>query len=64
MIHAHLLNRGKRSSECLIEEDVWGTLCEKHAKTHPHDNYGEPIASVNSSRLGMCGYNGPAEPPY
>ena len=50
--------------ECLVEEDLWGTLCENHAKTHPHDNYGEPIALVNSPRLGMCGYHGPAEPPY
>ena len=51
-------------TECLIEDDVWGTLCDKHAKTHPHDNYGEPIPLVNSPRLGMCGYDGPAEPPY
>ncbi|EDN70329.1 conserved hypothetical protein [Beggiatoa sp. PS] len=50
--------------ECLIEEEEWTTLCEKHAKTHPHDNYGEPIELVNSPRLGMCGYDGPAEPPY
>lgn len=50
--------------ECLIEEDVWGTLCDKHAKSHPHENYGEPIRIVNSPRLGMCGYVGPAEPPY
>ena len=50
--------------ECLIEEDVWGTLCDKHAKRHPHGNYGEPVRLVNSPRLGMCGYDGPAEPPY
>lgn len=50
--------------ECLIEDDVWGTLCEKHAQSHPHGNYGEPIRLVNSPRLGMCGYEGPAEPPY
>jgi hypothetical protein len=50
--------------ECLIEEDVWGTLCDEHAKTHPHDNYGEPVRIVNSPRMGMCGYQGPAEPPY
>ncbi len=50
--------------ECLIEEDTWGTLCNEHAQTHPHDNYGEPIPLVNSPRLGMCGYTGPAEPPY
>jgi endogenous inhibitor of DNA gyrase (YacG/DUF329 family) len=51
-------------TECLIEGDVWGTLCDKHAQRHPHDNYGEPIPLVNSPRLGMCGYTGPAEPPY
>ena len=50
--------------ECLIEEEKWGTLCDKHAQTHPHDNYGEPVPLVNSPRLGMCGYEGPAEPPY
>lgn len=50
--------------ECLTEENVWGTLCDTHGKTHPHDNYGEPIGLVNSPRLGMCGYDGPAEPPY
>ena len=50
--------------ECLTEENEWGTLCDKHAKTHPHDNYGEPIPLLNSPRLGMCGYVGPAEPPY
>jgi len=50
--------------ECLIEQNEWGTLCDEHAKDHPHDEYGEPIALVNSPRLGLCGYVGPAEPPY
>lgn len=50
--------------ECLNEEQTWGTLCDAHTKTHPHDEYGEPIPLVNSPRLGMCGYDGPAEPPY
>jgi hypothetical protein len=50
--------------ECLNEEETWGTLCDQHTATHPHDNYGEPIALVNSPRLGMCGYTGPADPPY
>jgi hypothetical protein len=50
--------------ECLIESGEWTTLCEKHAAEHPHEAYGEPIALVNSPRLGMCGYDGPAEPPY
>ncbi len=50
--------------ECLTEEDVWGALCDAHAEQHPHENYGEPIRLVNSPRLGMCGYDGPAKPPY
>jgi hypothetical protein len=50
--------------ECLTEDEVWGTLCDQHAKTHPHEDYGDPIKLVNSPRLGMCGYTGPAEPPY
>lgn len=50
--------------ECLIEDEVWGALCNEHVATHPHHNYGEPAALVNSPRLGLCGYRGPAEPPY
>jgi hypothetical protein len=50
--------------ECMYEEDVPGTLCDEHAQGHPHDNYGEPMPLVNSPRVGMCGYTGPAEPPY
>jgi hypothetical protein len=51
-------------TECLIEEETWGIFCDKHTKNHPHDSYGEPIPLVNSPRLGMCGYEGPADPPY
>ena len=50
--------------ECLYEEDEWGTLCDEHARTHPHKDYGEPIPLVNSPRLVMCAYDGPAKPPY
>jgi len=52
--------------ECAYEydEENPGTLCDEHAGTHPHDNYGEPTPLVNSPRLGLCGYDGPAEPPY
>ena len=50
--------------ECMIEENKSGLLCDGHATIHPHDNYGEPIQIANSPRLGMCGYDGPAEPPY
>ena len=50
--------------ECQIENDESGLLCDAHTKKHPHDNYDEPMEIVNSPRLGMCGYDGPAEPPY
>ena len=50
--------------ECLYEDEIVGTLCDAHATTHPHEDYGEPLPLVNSPRLGMCGYDGPAEPPY
>ncbi len=50
--------------ECMYELDEPGFLCDKHARVHPHDNYGEPVPLFNSPRLGMCGYDGPAEPPY
>jgi len=50
--------------ECLIEDDVWGSLCDDHLLTHPHDDYGEPVPLVNSPRVGSCGYIGPADPPY
>jgi hypothetical protein len=50
--------------ECLYEDEEPGFLCKEHAQDHPHDDYGEPMPLVNSPRLGMCGYDGPAEPPY
>jgi hypothetical protein len=50
--------------ECLFEDNVWGVLCDRHAKIHPRNNYDGLIPLVNSPRLGMCGYDGPAEPPY
>jgi len=50
--------------ECMCEYDEPGTLCDEHAQTHSHDDYGEPVPLVNSPRAGMCGYVGPAEPPY
>ena len=50
--------------ECMYETDDIPTLCDAHAETHPHDEYGEPFPLVNSPRVGMCGYEGPADPPY
>ncbi len=50
--------------ECLYEENKTGHLCDEHVEEHPHENYGEPMPLFNSPRTGMCGYDGPAEPPY
>jgi hypothetical protein len=50
--------------ECVYEEDQSGYLCDEHLEEHPHENYSEPMPLVNSPRTGMCGYDGPAEPPY
>ena len=50
--------------ECVVEEERMGFLCARHRKSHPHDNYGAPLKVVNSPRLGLCGYTGPAKPPY
>lgn len=50
--------------ECIYELDEPGVLCNQHAQDHPHDDYGEPLPLVNSPRVGMCGYTGPADPPY
>ncbi|MGH2541514.1 MAG: IS1096 element passenger TnpR family protein, partial [Ardenticatenaceae bacterium] len=51
--------------ECMYERDGEDcTLCDEHAEIHPCDDYGEPMPLVNSPRTGMCGYEGPAEPPY
>ncbi len=50
--------------ECQIEDNTEGMLCDTHKRKHPHKDYGGPIPLVNSPRLGMCGYTGPAKPPY
>jgi hypothetical protein len=50
--------------ECLYELEEPGTLCDQHAESHAHHDYGPPVPLVNSPRVGMCGYVGPAEPPY
>ena len=51
-------------TECVIETEASGLLCDEHAENHPHDDYGGPLPLVNSPRVGVCGYTGPAEPPY
>ena len=50
--------------ECPYEEEKTGLLCDEHVEGHLHVDYGEPVPLVNSPRLGMCGYEGPAQPPY
>jgi hypothetical protein len=35
-------------NECIYEEERTGMLCDRHAKRHPHEDYGEPLAIVNS----------------
>ncbi len=52
---------------CMSEADGGeGMLCEEHVKGHTcFEEYGEgPGKIFNSPRLGLCGYSGPAEPPY
>lgn len=39
-------------------------LCDAHAEDHPHEDWGGPRPLVNSPRVGVCAYDGPAEPPY
>ncbi len=50
--------------ECVYEEDESGLLCAIHAEDHPHEEYGASMELFNSPRTGMCGYDGPALPPY
>lgn len=49
-------------AECAWEDDSSGLFCEVHAEDHEHEDM--LMAIVNSPRTGMCGYDGPAEPPY
>ncbi|MFZ2358222.1 MAG: hypothetical protein WA040_02645 [Anaerolineae bacterium] len=49
-------------AECVWDDEANAVFCETHADEHEHDDMLMPI--VNSPRTGMCGYDGPAEPPY
>ncbi len=64
----HCMECGKSASwlclECLYDFDESGEFCDEHIKEHLHEDYGEPVPLVNSPRVGMCGYYGPANPPY
>jgi hypothetical protein len=53
-------------SECLWELGPEAMYCDAHAEEHAEDVDHEDMlmSIVNSPRTGMCGYNGPAEPPY
>jgi hypothetical protein len=41
-----------------------GLLCELHEAEHDCYSYWDPAPLVNSPRMGMCAYAGPAEAPY
>ncbi len=50
-------------SECMYaRDDGRCELCAEHAAEHEHEDM--LLAIVNSPRVGVCGYDGPAEPPY
>jgi len=50
-------------TECMYErEDGRCGVCDEHADEHEHRDM--LLAMVNSPRVGVCGYSGPAEPPY
>ena len=59
--------------ECLAEIGEMFCYCEACGRTHEHEYYGSgdeesapewAMPLVNSPRMGMCGYTGPADPPY
>ena len=56
---------------CLWEAWPQALVCEQHIEAHrtrfhADDEYWEDylLPVVNSPRMGLCGYDGPAEPPY
>jgi len=51
---------------CADEAQASGFLCPEHAQNHHHEDqdFDTTFPLVNSPRVGMCGYDGPAEPPY
>ena len=48
--------------DCPWEEDEW-LYCQRHFAEHEHDAE-RALPLVNSPRTGVCGYEGPAMPPY
>lgn len=49
---------------CLVESGEWTALCKQHIQSHECMEEFEPGTIINSPRMGMCGYEGPATPPY
>jgi len=49
-------------TECEEETGAAYELCTQHAEDHPHEE--SIMTLVNSPRMGVCAYMGPAEPPY
>lgn len=48
----------------LYETGNYVLLCTEHAEDDPDIYVDECLPIVNSPRTGVCGYTGPAEPPY
>lgn len=42
----------------------WVALCDEHVNGNSDEDYSEFFEIVNSPRVGVCGYTGPAEPSY
>jgi hypothetical protein len=49
-------------TDCWDGQPEYPFFCDQHAEEHEHEEYLMPW--VNSPRVGLCGYYGPAEPPY
>lgn len=49
-------------AECIWDDPSQAIFCDEHADEHEHEEM--LLAIVNSPRVGMCAYEGPAEPPY
>ncbi len=51
---------------CFGADTAWEPRCDAHAAIYRQaaDDDAVVIRAVNSPCVGMCGYNGPAEPPY
>jgi hypothetical protein len=50
--------------ECDHETGEVGWFCDQHGEEHEQVHDWGLMPRVNSPRVGMCGYDGPADPPY